>query len=133
LGANFLSEYGIVLDFKEQCLHYEMGRQMRKQLFDRFQEVDFEASNSEVAKNCVVRHTCHTHVAPPLKDRPRAICCVPGHLEKVCEAMREVSGYERALGGKYEERESRSKVDIYCKTLKKGNGLGKRTLCVVIR
>jgi hypothetical protein len=68
LDANSLSEYGIVLDFKEQSLHYEMGGEMRKQPFDRFQEADSEASNSEVAKNCVVRHTGHTYVVPPLKD-----------------------------------------------------------------
>jgi hypothetical protein len=96
LGANFFNEYGIVLDFKEQCLCYEMG-EVRKRPFDRSQEPNFEATNSGVAKNCVVRHTGHTHVAPPLEDTPRASCSIPEYLQVVCEVMREVSDYDNAL------------------------------------
>ena len=42
--------------------------------------------------------------------------------------MREVSDYDNALRGNYKEREIMSKGDLYCKMLKKGNGMGKRTL-----
>jgi hypothetical protein len=55
LGANFFNDYGIVLDFKEQCLCCDMGGEVRKRPFDRFQEANSEATNLGVAKNCVVR------------------------------------------------------------------------------
>jgi hypothetical protein len=59
LDENLFSEYGIVLDFKEQFLCYEMGGggEMRKRPSDKFQEANSEATNSGVAKNCIVRHT----------------------------------------------------------------------------
>jgi hypothetical protein len=91
LGANFFNEYGIVLDFREQCLCYDMGGEVRKRPFDRFQEANSEATDSGVAKNCVVRHTDHIHVAPPLEDTPRASCSIPEYLQDVCEVMREAS------------------------------------------
>jgi hypothetical protein len=42
--------------------------------------------------------------------------------------MREVSDYDNALRGSYEETGSISNVDLYCKMLKKRDGMGKQTL-----
>ena len=128
LGANFFNEYGIVLDFKEQCLCYDMGGEVRKRPFEKFQETNSEAANTGFAKDCVVRRTGHTNVTPPLEDTPRASCSIPVYLQEVCEVRREISNYDNALSGSYEDRESMSNVDLYCKIMKKGIGKGKRTL-----